>query len=111
MTIVEFLLARIAEDVKECDWIHREDCKSLLEDDFGFSCDCGYPERAKAECEAKRQIIELADEATGLDMSVDGDRRIGRRDEVTEPYLGDVMLRALALPYADRTDFDPAWRE
>lgn len=68
------------------------------------------PARVLAECEAKRQIIEQAAEATGLDMQVDSDRRVGRRDESTEPYVGDVILRALALPYADRPGYRPEWR-
>lgn len=51
----------------------------------------------------------MADEATGLDMSVDSDRRIGVRDETQEPYLGDVILRALAAIWADHDDYRADW--
>jgi hypothetical protein len=63
-----------------------------------------------AECEAKRRIIELAPDATGLDAQVDSEFRVGWRDTATEPYIGDVILRALALPYADHPDFRDEWR-
>jgi len=66
--------------------------------------------RVLAECDAKRRIIEAADEATGLDMQVDSEFRIERRDERQEPYIGDVILRALALPYADHPDYREEWR-
>jgi hypothetical protein len=69
------------------------------------------PARVLAEVDAKRRILdEVVDEATGLDMSVDGDRRVGSRDTTTEPYLGTVLLRLLALPYADHPDYREEWR-
>jgi hypothetical protein len=69
------------------------------------------PARELAEVDAKRRILdEVVDEATGLDMSVDGDRRVGPRDTTTEPYLGTVLLRLLALPYADHPDYREEWR-
>ena len=69
-----------------------------------------HPARVLAECEAKRRIVEAADEATGLDMQVDSEFRVGFRDTSTEPYLGDVILRALALPYADHPDYRGEWK-
>jgi hypothetical protein len=68
------------------------------------------PARVLAECEAKRRIVEAADEATGLDMTVDSERLVGPRDLVADPYLGDVMLRLLAMPYADHPDYAEEWR-
>jgi hypothetical protein len=69
------------------------------------------PARVLAEVEAKRRILDdIVGEATGLDMSVDMDRRIGARDEATEPYLGDQLLRLLGLPYADHPDYREEWR-
>lgn len=68
------------------------------------------PKRVLAEVEAKRRILDLADDATSLDMSVDMDRRVGRRDETKEPYVGDEILRQLALPYDDRPGYREEWR-
>jgi hypothetical protein len=68
------------------------------------------PARVLAECEAKRRIVESADEATGLDLQVDSEFRVGRRDTAKEPYLGDVILRALASVYANHPDFREEWR-
>jgi hypothetical protein len=69
------------------------------------------PARVLAEVDAKRRILdEVVEDATGLDMSVDLDRRTRPRDEVTEPYLGDVLVRLLALPYADRPGYREEWR-
>jgi hypothetical protein len=68
------------------------------------------PARVLAECEARRRIVEFADEATSLDMQVDGEFRIGSRDESDEPYIGDSIMRALALPYADSEGYREEWR-
>lgn len=110
MTITEFLLARIAEDERiGRDWQHNPGKVEIHGGGTGYY-GLANPERILAECQAKRAIIEQADEATGLDMQVDGEFRVGRRDETTEPYLGDVLLRALAAVYADHPDYDQAWR-
>ena len=131
MGIVEFLEARIAEDeavaknvasagewtsgstygmfvsvearcgtVVSGEW-ERQDANHIARHD---------PARVLREVAAKRAIIEAADEASDLDMSIDNDRRVGRRDMTEEPYLGDVILRALAASYADHPDFDEEWR-
>jgi hypothetical protein len=68
------------------------------------------PAYVLADIAAKRAIVELAEDATGLDAQVDSEFRVGRRDEVAEPYVGDLILRALAQPYAEHPDYDPAWR-
>jgi hypothetical protein len=69
------------------------------------------PARVLAEVEAKRRILAtVVPDATGLDMQVDGEFRVGPRDDLAEPYLGDVLMRLLALPYADRPGFRAEWR-
>ncbi|QVQ51312.1 hypothetical protein J4H86_21220 [Spiractinospora alimapuensis] len=67
------------------------------------------PERVLREIAAKRQIIDLAAEASGLDMSVDTDRRVGDRDAAEEPYIGDRILRHLAAGYQDHPDYRQEW--
>jgi len=127
-TLTEFLLARIAEDedvARSADTGARWEPVALgvlghprngymvaeqVETEQGMHIARHDPARVLAECEAKRRIMEAADEATGLDMQVDGEFRVGARDETAEPYIGDVILRALALPYADHPDHDEAWR-
>jgi hypothetical protein len=68
------------------------------------------PARVLAECDTKRWIIELAEEASGLDMSVDNDRRVGARDMQAEPLVGDLILRRMAGVYADRVGYRTEWR-
>lgn len=67
------------------------------------------PGRVLAEVEAKRRVLDLADDATGLDMSVDMDRRVGVRDTAVEPYLGDQIALVLAQPYAGRDGWREEW--
>jgi hypothetical protein len=77
-------------------------------DDIGVHIARWDPARVLAEVEAKRRIIaDIVDEATWLDLSCDMDRRIGPRDEATEPYLGDQLAKLVAQPYAGR----PGWRD
>lgn len=71
----------------------------------------GIARRQLAEADAKRRILDnIVPEADGLDMQVDGEFRVGRRDLVAEPYLGDALMRLLALPYADRPGYREEWR-
>jgi hypothetical protein len=101
MTIIEFLEARIAEDEAQAEYVY----------EYGSSSPAALfaPARVLAECAAKRAIIEQAEEATGLDMSVDNDRRVGSRDMDAEPYCGDVILSALAALYKDHPDYRQEW--
>jgi hypothetical protein len=128
LTLADFLLARIAEDEAAVhgiehgfDWDPRaRESRAADErglewinpsDQWSDTYRLDVPsDRILAECEAKRRIVELANEASGLDMSVDLDRRVGTRDTVAEPYVGDLILRALALPYADHADYRDEWR-
>ncbi len=108
MTLAEFLLARIAEDERE--WWHRATCHLIdVGEDAGW-CDCDGESRTKAECEAKRRIVDLAG-----------------RDDVrptwfsAEPFYPESfvagyqdalipVLKLLALPYADHPDYRDEWR-
>lgn len=67
------------------------------------------PEEVLADIAAKRELVELASEATGLDMQVDGEFRVANRDLAVEPYVGDLMIRTMLQTYAGRDDFDPSW--
>jgi hypothetical protein len=66
--------------------------------------------RLLAECVAKRRIVELAYEATGYDMTVDLERTSSARADSAIGFVGDRILEALALPYADHPDYDETWR-
>lgn len=91
MNLVEFLLARIAEDEAAADTTHYQYCG--VNDDMGpTKCDCGIPARLLAECDAKRRIIAIAAEVIDLaDVMLD-------------------VLKALALPYADHANYRVEWR-
>jgi hypothetical protein len=68
------------------------------------------PDRTLREVAAKRRILdEVVDEATSLDMSVDGDRRVGSRDMVAEPYIGHILVKLMALPYAGQPGYREEW--
>lgn len=120
MTLVEFLRARMAEDAAEA--VMATDYRAngirlatTYETEGIITISAGVrleprPGRAVAEVAAKRRIIDAAEEATSLDAMVDTDRRVRPRDLTAEPYVGDVILRALALPYADHPDYREEWR-
>lgn len=122
MTIVEFLLARIAEDES---FAHAADRSRWRGEDKGITFDMYSdhyddgeamarleadtranadliaefsPSRVLTECEAKRRIVEEArDYSPELAEGDNGE------------WAFDVVLRALAAVYADRPGFDPAW--
>lgn len=132
MTITEFLLARIAEDEAEAQACVvevgptragelYEDGSGLAEADafpsypwgvgpseLAYMAGSGHPARVLAECEAKRQIIELHQRCNVHDHpgdECDACQRCG--DGSIWPC--DTLL-AVASVYADHPDFDPAWR-
>lgn len=131
MGIVEFLEARIAEDeavaknvasagewtsgstygmfvsvearcgtVVSGEW-ERQDANHIARHD---------PARVLREIAAKRAVMIAADDATSYDMTVEGDRGVGSRNMIEDPYVGDVILRALASAYSDHPDFNEEWR-
>lgn len=113
MTLVEFLLARIAEDEErvrndypfltwDVDWEevgwdkyreptgqswHSFRCSYGI-GELGLDCDCGVPARVLAECAAKRELVRLYGTTHG-------------------PSL---VTRLLALPYADHADYQESWK-
>lgn len=99
MTIVEFLLARIAEDEarargrREAMLCVAEKWPTLSEDVRNL-IDVRGVDRALTECQAKRAIIEQVSDI-----------------EWTGSYaVRDVVLGHLAAVYADHPDYQPEWR-
>ncbi len=125
MTLVEFLMERIAEDEA-----HAREAMGATDGEWSSwnrSWDAGArdlaaggeriaalpttidehvcrhdPARVLAECEAKRRIISRAD------MVLRG-REQGMFNDGQAQDAGD-NLRALALPYADHPEFQEEWR-
>lgn len=114
--IVEFLQVRIAEDEIAVEG----HAFTVTERDTGVS-KCphpshrgGYPAtcwraqvgaKVLAECEAKRRIVDLhSGNAEWCGWTQGGDGVHGEWGGACDTLL------ALAQPYADHPDFDPAWR-
>lgn len=109
MTIVEFLTARYAEEeqaARAADEYSRR-VSGPDRPDAGMQLNMDLPalivdeRRVLREVAAKRLVIEMH-------PAVDG-RCEGCGIELENP-TGCLTLRALALPYAEHPDFDPAWR-
>lgn len=103
MSLTEFLLARITEDEATA-----EGCLKDYPPDEPYGLEYQhdhqmrwYPARVLAECEAKRRIVALHEPGGGAwcTSACEG-----------ESPAGCDTLRALALPYAEHPDFDPAWK-
>jgi hypothetical protein len=113
MTLTEFLLARLDEDEAAAREAARAEEATTVPDGGGGAAAPGVvrlsPARALAEVEAKRRIVTLAYEATGLDMDGDVEREVNARRESGVEFVGERMLRAIVLPYADHPDHDDAW--
>lgn len=113
MTLTEFLLARIAEDEAVARAYEDGDNWPNPYIGDGDSSDLAWVDRftagrVRAECEAKRRIVELhegAHECSTYDTE-------GEIDNCTWVLATDMCstLRLLALPYADHPDYDEAWR-
>lgn len=116
--IVDFLLARIAED--EADAHHVSRWATFIAGDGGLSG--GYTSmegRVLAECQAKRAIIEhefdniAEDDAEYGDGCTVEELRAGAcRDPRVSKLAagGDPILRDLALLYADHPDYRQEWK-
>jgi hypothetical protein len=85
MTLIDFLLARIAEDEAVA-----RDSLALYGPGSSLYVARHDPARVLAECAAKRRIIAA--------------------HEAADFALNDDVIRLLALPYAEHPDFDEAWR-
>lgn len=115
MTLTTFLLARIAEDERAAERALSDDVAGTRRgvpapDGAPYLADPADPARVLIECRAKRQVVVLADEATGLDQTVDMEREAESRLDSGIHYVGDRILRAMASVYAGHPDFDPVWR-
>ena len=120
-TLVEFLEARIAEDevlasATPSDEWGGVDAWGPGATDFYYT-DSGaqrWPPRVLAECDAKRQIIDFAFEDLEIEDGEWGcghsaaEIRAGKCRTIRPAEAG--ILQALALPYSDHPDYDPAWR-
>jgi hypothetical protein len=108
VTIVEFLLARIAEDEEAARGSKADNARNPHMK-IPASWITGVADRVLAECEAKRRIVELS--ATWMDQ---GERATGHDHATvmlkTQGITAETVLRTLVLPYADHPDFDEEWR-
>jgi hypothetical protein len=86
-----------------------EGCLPAVDEDDGTHIARHDPARVLREVAAKRAVMIAADDATSYDMTVEGDRGVGSRNMIEDPYVGDVILRALASAYSDHPDFNPDW--
>ena len=114
MTLIEFLLARIAEDEAVARKASRQkiagplirwnaDSAVLMNSEMLEAPDRAHiarhdPARVLAECDAKRRII-----ADSMGLGPDGELRFPSRQH-------GYPVRCLALPYADHPDYQPEWR-
>lgn len=67
------------------------------------------PARVLRDVAATRRLVELAQEAGSLDVTVDLDRRVGARDLIAEPYIDDLILRTIASRWPDAAGYDSSW--
>ena len=134
MTLVEFLLARIAEDETDARNVLRSyasheahwSCPSTGVVDLGdpgiegllvtgdgpvaYHIERWDPARVLAECEAKRRLVE--EYQAGL-TETDGSERLGYPfDPILSMRMKDArhVLRVIAAVYADHPDYDGSWR-
>lgn len=103
-TLTEFLLARIAEDkamAREArleEYLTTRDSSGLLVGmRDGYAHVVATSGRVLAECESKRAVVGL--------LSADIQ---DRRNALRRSWAAEILI-ALAQPYADHPDFDPAW--
>jgi hypothetical protein len=95
MTLTEFLLSRIAEDEARVYGIH----SGSGDPDFFWG-----PDRIRAECEAKRRIVERyrrhERDVTPPGVALDDTARFALED----------TMRDLAQTYADHPDYRQEWK-
>lgn len=105
MTLVEFLLARYAEDQAVIAWASGDGDGRWDEHAVGEYKAHFDGRRMLAECEAKRQIVELHEHQT-LGNDLIGCRECDRSVDGDLNYSGWCdTLRLLALPFADHPDY------
>ena len=117
LSLSTFLLARIAEDEEalariddarqEAEDFHApnsDDCPCPGIVDRAHEWDC--PERLRAECTAKRRIVERHKPTDSPDIWI----KTGSDQTIKIMAHREVVLAALALPYADHPDYREVWR-
>jgi hypothetical protein len=119
LTLAGFLLARIAEDEDPVNRdVHRIGCGECSDEEFTY-CNCDYPARVLAECEAKRRIVARhRHEPTAVVIA----RAWGNETRTlmdcdtcceTEEYADTdgwcSTLRLLAIIYSDHPDYRQEW--
>lgn len=112
MTLVEFLLARLAEDEERQQQpetrYHERYCTSSDVDDYGRlgpdACDCQAAARVLADCAAKRRIVEDHQILRGaLAQTPRDDAKAGRWRVAAGAY--EAVLEQLATTYAGHPDY------
>lgn len=116
--LVEFLLARVAEDevIARHEWDELQ-ARALgagglvsrlsLGEVNGVPVTCIDHTRVLAECESKRRIVEEHSDQPGCPHECQGWLDSGRRDVAI--WESCPTLRLLALPYADHPDYREEW--
>jgi hypothetical protein len=110
MTITEFLTARLAEDEAMATSTPAYQHVFGIPHYFHANSNTSVamnPRVARAEIASKRAIVELAVRASKADQEMLAAEAAA---DPGPPYIGDPFLWALAQPYAEHRDFDPAWR-
>jgi hypothetical protein len=106
VTLTEFLLARIAEDEYDSQY-----ARVLDGLDWG--------ERLRAECEAKRRIVDAyVDERSRRDVYQsdesraveDEDQALRRRTSAARCRGLEIAVELLSRPYGDHPDYQQEWR-
>lgn len=122
-TLSAWLLERIAEDEAEAKKAARLKIAGPLigwhPDSYFLVCNDALapaerthiarhdPARVLAECEAKRRIVGFAEET----LATEGHGFPADDSGYEEAHsMANATLRALALPYADRPDYQETWR-
>ncbi|MFI0484880.1 DUF6221 family protein [Actinomadura sp. 9N215] len=93
--LVEFLRARLLEDERSAS----DECPDGGRDQAA---------RELAEVESKRQQIDLCEYLSG--WTDEHDTEVTAHEIKSMRKAADLMLRRVALPYADHPDHNPAWR-
>jgi hypothetical protein len=100
VSLVEFVLARIADDEASAVSVHDTTCDYFrygsTDPTFGWECNCGQASSIKAHCNARRIMVDFV--RPDPDMPP-GDGR----------YVAVRVLALMALPYKDHPDFQPDW--